>query len=186
MLCFGLIWGVFYFSCKYLMLCSFPKLDVSKSCSYFHWIPPTPSSLTVHDIELSAYSVFTFLFFSIHYSISCWWWSDIINGQVARTGWVWLWGEMNLMEYFWLYLCSNCLVPKCWPRDCIGVLVFGITLPFEFIKLNDVNKHLSSEVSCQKPISLANNGPLLWFSRPTSDFLSQFTWWMSSSPRFDR
>lgn len=27
---------------------------------------------------------------------------------------------------------------KCWPRDYIGVLVFGITLPYEFNKLNNM------------------------------------------------
>ena len=29
---------------------------------------------------------------------------------------------------------------KCWPRDCIGDLVFGITLPSEFNKLYSDNK----------------------------------------------
>ena len=66
---FWFYFGVFDFSCKYLMFCSFRKLDVSKSYSCFLWIPPTPSSLTVHDIKLSSSSVFTFLFFSIYCSV---------------------------------------------------------------------------------------------------------------------
>lgn len=71
---YALFWfyfGIFDFSCKYLMLCSFPELDLSKSYSCFLWIRPAPSSLTIHDIELSSYSVFTFLFFSVYCSVSC-------------------------------------------------------------------------------------------------------------------
>ena len=72
---FWFYFGVFYFSYKYLMLCcSFPKLDVSKSCSCSLLIPPISNPLIfMKELGLTISSLFVhalfFFIFSYVFSI---------------------------------------------------------------------------------------------------------------------